>query len=111
MSYYVMCALAASYSVTIGNTRNMKFLCFTLTILILCVVYKELNAFGNENRLKLNILNGSDKGLQCEASYLPSEIYPIINARFSTFSQLNFSKCHGINTGDIIYYFIVRTTT
>ena len=39
-----------------------------MTILTLCVVYKELNEFRNENNLKLNILNESDKGLQCEAS-------------------------------------------
>ena len=42
----------------------MKFLCFILTILSLCVVYKDINGFRNE---KLNILNESDKGLHCEA--------------------------------------------
>ena len=42
----------------------MKFFCFILTILSLCIVYKDMNGFRNE---KLNILNESDKGLHCEA--------------------------------------------
>ena len=53
----------SSYFNTTTNSKNMRSLCILLTILTVCVVYKELNDFTNKDRLKLTSLNENDKRL------------------------------------------------
>ena len=89
----------------------MRSFCILLAILILCVMYKELNDFTNKDRLKLITLNEKDKRLQCEGNYSGTEIYMTINESSTTFDQLNPFSCYYISSKDIIYHFTVRSLT
>ena len=78
----------------------MKFLCFILTILSLCVVYKDINGFRNE---ELNILNESDKGLHCEARIVTRNkpkniIYEYNNCELrNDFFNRSPTRCFNVN--------------
>ena len=81
----------------------MKFLCFILTILSLCVVYKDMNGFRNE---KLNILNESDKGLHCEARIV-TDINDCIFIRIrNEFTNRAITMCFDDTLFAIMNYFM-----
>ena len=110
---YFMYTLAASCSIILANLiTKMKFLCFILTILTICIVDNELGDIKTRNKPLLNILIKCDEGLsklECEENYPVMDIYPYTNEKSAKYDIYNSYNLYSV--WDITSLHNARTKT